>query len=744
MVNDGRPKRALLAYCALAGRLNTAGMGITHAMTPFFAEICKKFAGELFDAQKFSNAVNERFGFNVPRLAALGLAEQLADEGLLEEVSGHATKMTVYRYSRKSGRADESPISAITEQEVESILTSFVGFCRSDDRVAELQDSALHEAFFERLLHLDSMRILSRREGSIGAKKTSDTMILKRAAGGTSTERSDPQELHLDFLVSQFLLDLRDTNASAFDQVSNIAFANMAAEAIACLREPQSTDSLEGLTVYLDSPLLLDALGVNVEYTDYGKELLEAVRAAGAKAAVFDHCVSEAENTVAAQLAYLRSGINKFGTALGTTARPDLLSALAGNIAERAEKRLGVTVHRDPEINLHRRAQAAVGDIQSDMDQHMHAWRNLDARNHDQQSVWIMLAIRNSTDPCPRVCDAKSLLLARNTSLVSIANKAWTTWLKGSTKHSASYVERWAPVAMSDKQFAGYLWARSGGGVAASIPRARLLAHCSAAVRPRADIKAKAYNLVLELSGKEEADDIGALFEDREGGRALMRATLGDPEDMTPERIPYIIQQVKLAAGEYAAAVVREEAAKDRAALISTHEQQLAAATRSAAAKSAQEAQVQVDLDRERYEGEKVALRESILSHERSERARKLGIWRIAFDGGCRVYALLRWGFVACLGAAAVAITFLTDNSPALAQAALWLLTVAGVWFVPELLHKPFSSVATMVMRREAAARDPAIEIPTERPDFREKTWSILDAIDALAAPVPNSTEASA
>lgn len=743
MVN-GRPKRALVAYCALAGRLNTPGMGITHAMTPFFAEVCKKFAGELFDAQKFSNAVSERFGFSIPRLAALGLAEQLADEGLLVEVSGHAAKMTVYKYSDMPARADESQVSPITEQEIENTLGSFVAFCRQDDRVGNLDDAALHEVFLDRLLHVDSMRILSRREGSIGAKRTAETMVLKKDRDISSPGPGDSQELRLDFLVSQFLLDLRDKNPGAFDQVSNVAFANMAAEAIACFTDTTSPNSLEGLTVYLDTPLLLDALGVNAEYAEYGKELLDAIHAAGAKAAVFDHCVSEAENTVTAQLAYLRSGINRFATAAGTTARPDLLSALAGNIADRAEKRLGVSVTRDPEINLHRRAQTAVGDIQSDMDQQMVAWRNADAKAHDQQSVWIMLAIRNSADPCPRVCDAKSLLLTRNTSLVSIANKAWSNWLRGSTKHSASHVERWAPVAMSDKQFAGYLWARSGGGLAASISRARLLAHCSAAVRPRADIKAKAYNLILELSGKEEAEDIAALLEDREGGRALMRATRGDPEDMTAERIPYIIQQVKLAAGEYAAAAVREEAAKELKAIVTAHEQQLATTAEAASAKAARDAQVQMDIDRDKHEAEKSALRESVKSHERAERARKLDVLRTAFNHGCRVFKLLRWGFVVCLGAAAVAVTYLAEDSPALALAALWVVTVAGVWFVPDLLNKPFARVADFVLRSEAKLRDPAIAIPFESPDYRNRSWVALDSPDIGSETAPEPPQAPA
>src|SRR5690242_16942497 len=92
-----KPKRTLLAYCALAERLNRPGAGVIQALTPFLAEACHPFAGELFDASKFSAAVAEKFGIRIPRLAALGLAEHLEREGLLTPVSGHALS-TVYRY----------------------------------------------------------------------------------------------------------------------------------------------------------------------------------------------------------------------------------------------------------------------------------------------------------------------------------------------------------------------------------------------------------------------------------------------------------------------------------------------------------------------------------------------------------------------------------------------------------------------------------------------------------------------
>jgi hypothetical protein len=717
-----KPKRALIAYCVLADRLRT-GMGIVQAVTPFLAEACHPFSGELFDAAKFTTAVFQRYGIKIPRLAALGLTEQLATEGVLIAISGQAAS-TVYRYAPASAILDAPPASPVTEAEVESVLQSFTSYCRTDARLADMSDAALQSAFLDRLLHVDSMRLLTRREASIAAKKTPQTMVLNKPAD----VEGEPGDFRLDFLVSQFLLDLRDNNPQGFERVSNVAFANMAAEAIACFRDPPSgNSSLIGLTVYLDSPLLLDMLGVNVEYAQYGQELLEAIRASGAKAAVFDHCIAEAEGAIHAQLSYLRSGVNQIASSWGTTATPDLLAALIGNVGQRASERLGIFVQRDQEVNLHRKAASTVGDIEAQMTTRMQAWRNADAKEHDRKSVWAMLAIRDTTEPCPRLCDSKWLLLTRNTALVGIANHAWTTWLQGATKHSSSHIERWAPVAVSDKQFAGYLWTRSGGGDN-EMSKARLLAHCSAAVRPRADVKARAYNLMLELSGRAEADDLAALMEDREGARALMRATKGDPEDVTRERMPFILEKVKLAAGEFAAEAVRAEKDRhlDEVKTVHGHEiERLTTESKQAlelqeeAMRRTEDALVQQKLEQQALLAHNETLRSDLAAAAAADAARKTGILEGGVAAGARLYKVLRWASAVVFGGATWLTATLSATRPELAAGLGLILGIAGFWFVPDLLDGPLQRLATRRLKAVVLSKDPSIEIPDAPPDFR-------------------------
>lgn len=735
MNHNTKPKRAILAYCALAQRLNTPGMSGLQALSPFLAEACQNFPGELFDAQKFSTAISQRYGIYLPKLAALGLAEQLHSDGLLIIVSGHNSG-TVYKYPTEIPFSKLPVEDSITEEDIEKVLVSFSDYCSSDDRLKTMSRSALDEAFLDRLLNIDSMKILSRREASITLKKSVNTLVLEKSVQIDDSHNTN--DFHLDFITSQFLLDLKDKDQVAFELVSDVAFANMAAEAIACFREPpEGQSSLDGLTVYLDSPILLDMLGVNAEYAEYGNELLQTIRASGAHAAVLDHCVVEAEGAISAQLAYLRSGVNSTATKWGTSAKPALLSALSGNVGERAFHRLGIHVERDPEVNLHRRSQTTVGDIEAAMNERMQNWRNLDAKEHDRKSVWSMLTIRDSTAPCPRICDSKWIFLTRNTPLVSIANNAWSRWLTGTTKHSKSHVEKWAPISMSDKQFAGYIWFRTGGGQS-TIPRTRLLASCSSAVRPRADIKAKAYNLALELNGKEAADDIVVLFEDREGGRALMRATHGDPEDLTPERIPFILEKVKLEAGEFAAARAREDGER------AMHEVQAAYATevnrvlKDAASveehlenenQKTKRALLQEQQDRQNVEQQNARLRETLAEQAKAEANRKREILKKGLSAGVAAYNLTRWEVAICFGLIGGIASSNVMNIQWLGTALTIFWGVFGFWFVPDLLHEPLHKVGMNKLHKSILNNDPNLSVPTSVPDFRKKTWEAIDFI---------------
>ena len=699
-----KPKRTLIAYCALAESLSKPNVRATHALIPFLAEACSELGGKMFDAGEFARTVKKHYEIVIPKLAVLGLAEEMCQAGYLS-VSGHGNSL-VYHYTSQPPRAEGT--QALTEQEIESVLQRFVAFARTDARLTGISDEDLHREFLERLLNVDSMRILHRKEGSTTVKKSSATLQVKAIV----VSEAETNELHLDYLVAQFLLNLRESDAPNFERVSSVAFANMVAEAVACFREPpEHAKALTGLKLFFDTPLLLDMLGVNTEYEEYGTELLRAIIASGARASLFEHSVGEAENTIKGRLASLHSGFSQANMANASLTTTGHLSSLSGRVAERAQDRLGIKVDKSPDAVLHRRSPETVGNIEDIFVNRMRAWSRPDAKDFDRQSVWALLALGQSNEPCFRICDAPAILLTRNTPLVHIANDAWRAWIKGVSKQTEPDIARAAPVAMSDKQFAGYLWARTGGGSTANISSARLLAHCSAAVRPRADLKSKAYNLVLDLHGTDKAADFAALLEQREGANALMKASHGDPEDITRERLPFIMDRVIREAGEYAAAREREESDRARQMLVAQHESERAHTLR------------EFETERFRAEAEKVAANQKLLQIDFAKAAAEADVEKLRADiaraqtmsdesaaavrqraiaHGEKVYTSLRWVSAVIIFAATWLLGSVPDASSFKPYAPFLgaLLALMGWWFVPSIFEGPCNKIASTFARK--------------------------------------------
>ena len=150
------------------------------ALTPFLAEACIPLQGKLFDAQEFSDAVNGLYGIRISKLAALGMTSQLEKDGVLEEItSGRSGSPSAYKYRVMTFSSNSSALP-VTVSEIEKILATFISSCKSDDVLKGLSEEQLQVEFLDRLLNVDSMRILSRREGSAAVKKSSNTLIAHR------------------------------------------------------------------------------------------------------------------------------------------------------------------------------------------------------------------------------------------------------------------------------------------------------------------------------------------------------------------------------------------------------------------------------------------------------------------------------------------------------------------------------------------------------------------------------------
>ena len=734
-----QPSRALIAYAVLAERI-ISGSDLVQSLMPFFKPIAASFAGDLFDVEKFCQEVRLRYGLDVPKLAALGWCDRLAKEKLLEEHS-KTTQGVIYRYPSSLNAAYVEESDALTEGQVLSILARFRGYARATlpNELSTVSDGDLDEAFYSRLMNIDSMRILTRKESKSDVKATPKTLSIK----SPSVSVREQLEMHIDFLVAEYLVDLKHKSDPTLQTISAIAFANMAAEAIATFREPISgeTQDLSRVRIYLDTPLALDLFELNDGFESYSQELWGLIQGSDASVAVFDHTVEEIQSVIFARLSSLRSGSIPFRTHLNDGFLVNRLAVLNGNVATKLEE-MGIAIDRDPEISLLRISQSALGTIQTDLDRKMGGWRS-EARHYDEKSVFSIISQRNGGGAESNFVKCGAVLLTRNTPLTYIGNAAWRQWLTEAGRESRSKIDRAAPIVISDKQFAGLIWMLKGGA-AASLSHERIVAHCSSAIRPRSDVIAKVCNLIIEAHGRDKGEEFAALLTNRRAEQALMHAATGDPEVITNKYLPEIIERVTLAAGEAAANAARAVAEveknklkEDHAKEIDSRENLIRAAQGEAeqVKRDLQSANLQAEMERKNLMRSNISLKISTKEAEKLALLERLSFLQTALSKGGFGYRFARHSLFTCyMGLVALGAT-LTDW-PLLGGFLVLATGAVGFWYAPQKWLDPICHKNGILrLQRHLLTR---LNTPIEKIDvnFQTSQFLLADEVEAQLAQV--------
>lgn len=153
--------------------------------------------------------------------------------------------------------------SNVSLPKITELLVGFKSFARNQAlQLKDLDDVSLDNALFDRLLRIESLEIFSRRYESESIKRSAQTLTLKKTI--EPKEEGHHIGIHLDYVVSRFILTLLENDKEGFNLLSDIASANLATETLLTYRDPpRKGDAFDEVEIYLDSPLCLDILGVN-------------------------------------------------------------------------------------------------------------------------------------------------------------------------------------------------------------------------------------------------------------------------------------------------------------------------------------------------------------------------------------------------------------------------------------------------------------------------------------------------
>jgi hypothetical protein len=335
-------------------------------------------------------------------------------------------------------------------------------------------------------------------------------------------------------LVSDYVLDLQRNDPERFESFMVLVQGHMLANALLCPDLQNAPKTYKGVTFYLDTPLLVQWLGLEGEQKKRaGEGLFALIRNLGGVVAVFSHSREELTSVLEAAARYVdspdgRGNIIMEARRKGRTKSDFLL--LAGKVDELLVD-AGIEVEESPRyIARFQIDETAFGSVLGDEVSYF----NVRAKENDINSVRSIYVLRANTMPAS-VEKCKAVLVSSNSAFARAAYE-----------YGRQYEQsRQVSSVITDFSLANMAWLKAPMG-APSVPMTELLAYSYAALQPSKRLLDKYLSEIDKLQelGKISEQDHQLLRSSTVAQEELMQLTLGDEAALTEETITETLRRV--------------------------------------------------------------------------------------------------------------------------------------------------------------------------------------------------------
>lgn len=510
---DHKQRQHLLVSLAMVRVNYDAGRSYLDCFMPFVASAVCHMEASTFTLQEAQRAVLDRYALDVPQ----GVVKHaLKAPGLSKTVS-----LSHGRYHFDAACAADYDLDRERQralQEQSALVQDLRTFARlhHDRRLSEEEAWQRLESYVA-----DWSLAVARAMQPAANMKYS----LSKASGD-------------DYIVTAFVADLIRGNPTGFGYLETAVRGSMVASALYHPDVQSLAQRLDRVTVYLDGPLLVDALGYAPEESESAvREMLELLYGLGARLACFDRTVDEVRgvlNSAKASLSASRTAAPRSGSAyehfLRAGYRPSdvelALSRLEANID-------ALSVHirpyppRDEETQIDEAAleEAILSTVR---------YSRENAVKHDLNALAAMDRLRGGQHGA-KLERCRAVFATKNTSLVR-AGRAFFVGQGGTG----------CPPAVSHYDLAVLAWLKNPAK-APDLPRRQIIADCVAALRP----SDRDWTRFLEEAGRLEAEgsigseDLAILRFDPDAERVFMSVTMGGASEIGETTVYDVLQEAK-------------------------------------------------------------------------------------------------------------------------------------------------------------------------------------------------------
>jgi hypothetical protein len=477
---------------------------------PFVADCLRRQRGGGVSEAQLATCVREQFGIVIPVRVVTTLVRRMSRQGA-------ADRRDKLVFATASTR-DREPLDAertAGERKVNALVSRLADYARDEaglDWSAERAEQAL------RLFVEDWSSSLSLMRAELAGGAYAPRLFLDHEAG---------------FVVAKYVLELRRREPEVFGWFMDVIKSSMLSAGL-YLDPGRLNQSMAGITLYFDTPFLLDFLVGDDDLQLAAREVVELATELGLVPACFEHTVSEMRSVLEGHAQALRGP--HAGARPGPSSRDFPKTFGASDLEELAEElparltAVGIAVKRKPlwdgtpttdEAALSAELQATIG------------YRSDNTRQRDVESLVAVHRIRRGSEPS-EVERARAYFVTTNTDLV-----------RASARHFGTAGQAHAvPVAMSDHELATLLWLKSPTP-RPDLPWRHVIADCRAALNPSDALWCQYLDELekLEAEGDVQPERYFLARYSTEARRALVDRTHGDPSQVDSRTVAEILDE---------------------------------------------------------------------------------------------------------------------------------------------------------------------------------------------------------
>jgi hypothetical protein len=484
-----------------------AGETYVDIFLPFLAECAVSDGRPTIPVADLRAMATEKFGFSLPQDTVIAIMKRASrkDLGRIEHRSFQPDLVQLAAYDRTAERAQ-----AGREQVV--LVDRFIAFSQGYG-VEVTRDEA------EEML----IKFIEDNASSV--------LAATRGLSSLSTMVSAEQE----YLVAAFILKIVEPDPALAGYLERLVIGSMLATAIYTTHMAAPDARMDGLTVFFDTGVLLDALGhAGPESAAAALESLRVIASTGARLACFEHTVKEVESILHAVGDQLHRP-----RAAGVFARGVEQHALASGLGRNDLYERAVTARSDvqalgilPTDTPDRVPRLQINETDaSELLRDTIGYHNPTALRYDLDSLMAIHLIRHGARRF-KVEQCGAVFVTGNGLLVNAGRKLFGA------------AEGAVPVAMRLTDLVTLAWLKQPAA-APNLPKLLLSANCYAAIQP-SDALMRAYvekAEQLRASGKIDEEQVYELCYGLEERRILMTVTKGVSEWVTTDTVTQVMEK---------------------------------------------------------------------------------------------------------------------------------------------------------------------------------------------------------